>query len=527
MKKNDGDLYKWQKDCIAEWEAAGCRGIVNAVTGSGKTRLALAAAGSYAMKHPGARIRIVAPTIALANQWRQALIRMPGFASVRPGFYGDGVRDDPECRVMIYVINSARRGLAQHIRRDFALGRHVMLICDECHRYKSRENHRIFSFIDRDIREMELYSCLGLSATPFSGTDDELLTDVMGPEIYRYDLRRAADERTIATYAVCQVAADFMEEEAAAYRDLSDRISKVYGWLLQEYPHLRKLDKDRFIKEVSGLAGASDMDPSDPAGAFMLLTFQRKEISVLAEARTRCCIDLLDRLKDRGRMLIFSERIEQAEKIYSVILRRYGNIAGLYHSGMTKDARNRVLEDFREERTGILVSCRCLDEGLDVPDACIGIVVSGSSVPRQRIQRLGRIIRQSGAKESACLYYIYMRESSDEQAYLPGLDAAGSRDGSADTFDLRYYSSERIFSNDLYEYAAAEVLRRASANGAAGQQLAELRSCIQEGVCLPDYLQDDEVLDAHIRNESTVHARNYYRSMKSIHRCFTDSAEEK
>ena len=85
---------------------------------------------------------------------------------------------------------------------------------------------------------------------------------------------------------------------------------------------------------------------------------------------------------------------------------------------MTKDARERVLDEFRKGSIRVLISCRCLDEGIDVPDANIGIVLSSSAVERQRIQRLGRVVRRSPGKDTACLYYIYIRESSDDAAYL-------------------------------------------------------------------------------------------------------------
>ena len=66
---------------------------------------------------------------------------------------------------------------------------------------------------------------------------------------------------------------------------------------------------------------------------------------------------------------------------------RFGDVCGLYHSRLAKTVRERILNSFRSGESRILVACRALDEGIDVPDANIGIVMSGSSVRRQRIQR--------------------------------------------------------------------------------------------------------------------------------------------
>ena len=513
-------LYGWQEECLRVWKENECRGIVNAVTGTGKTVLALAAAARLLEEYPELRIRIVAPTIALANQWRQAVIRSPEFKGIRPGFYGDGIRDE-NSRIMIYVVNSARSGLERHIRADIALGRHVMLICDECHRYKSKENYKMFGFIDRDIGLMPLYHCLGLSATPFSGDGDEKLTAALGKEIFRYDLEAASSQQTISPFSICQIAADFLDHEADEYRQLSDEISKACIILYRAYPYLRDLPEGRFMREVSRLAKASDMSPDDPAARFLLLTYSRKRVSVLAETRVRCCLDIIRQCRSSGRILVFAERIEQAERIHRLLLRRYGSVAGLYHSGMNRAARVKALSDFRENRTSVRVSCKCLDEGLDVPDASVGIVVSSSAVPRQRIQRLGRIIRKSDGKDSACLYYIYIRDTSDDSAYLAG--ASTDR-----TFDLRYYSNEAVFSNDMYEYIAGNLLKSLSASSPAAieKQRLEIRRCINEGLCLPDYLLDDDALVRHIKTASSVHERNYYLVMRRIHRDYNISSTD-
>lgn len=508
------ELYRWQKDCLKTWKQQKYQGIVNAVTGSGKTQLALAAIRLLRGEHADLRVRIVAPTIALANQWRQSVLRDAKAGSDLPGFYGDGIRDEGDHSVMIYVVNSARSGLEKHMRADFALHRPVLLICDECHRYLSRENYRMFGFLTEDRTAFPLYHCLGLSATPFTGERDDDLKAVLGDEIYRYGFDEAKEQGVVSSFAVCQVAAEFLPEERLQYDELSNRIRVTYGVLLKEAPHLKALKGQAFMRELRRMAAAADMDPSDPAAALLLLYYQRRKLVVLARTRIRCCIDLLERIDPHLRIIIFSERIEQAEELQREIRRRFGHVCGIYHSQLSKDARKRNLNGFRESQFRILISCRALDEGLDVPDASVGIVLSSSNVSRQRIQRLGRILRRSPDKRMACLYYIYIHGSSDEAAYLPFLDPS-------EVFDLRYYSLENDFSNDLYTYAALQLYQRAESTGFCESALQELRRCIHEGLCRPDYLLPVPALSAYENSSvNDTHTQNYWRVMRAVANMF-------
>ena len=576
MKKEDIDsgtpsLYEWQRECLAAWEQHGRHGIVHVVTGAGKTFLALAAIERTRREYPDLMVRIVVPTIPLARQWETELLHHIGPEAWRPGFFGGGARDDPDRHVMIYVINSARDSLAGHIRRDLALQKHVLLICDECHHYQSRENRKIFSFLRTASRNSVPDTCrravkipeapapdpvvhepglaealapnyavrepgtveapvpdptvcepgpaasspaplcftLGLSATPFGTPDDSILIRSLGPEIYRYGFDTAVREGIISPFTVCEVSASFFADEMDAYALLTEKIRQVLARLFAAYPKLKGMGEREFLRAMTRIARESDMDPEEPATAFLLLTYQRKEISSLARARTACCLSLLERLSSEDRILIFCERISQAEDTAAQIRRRFGNICGIYHSEMDREARTRVLTEFRENRVRVLVSCRCLDEGIDVPDANIGIVMSSTAVERQRIQRLGRVIRRAPGKAAACLYYIYIRESTDDAAFLPDLEEC-------ETFRLRYYPAEDDFANDLYEYVGACLVRSARSRAYSPERMDELRACLTQGLTRADYLLTEKEQTARVRKADTTHLRNYWRIMRRV-----------
>lgn len=510
------NLYRWQQECLGAFRNNDYHGIIHVVTGAGKTRFALAAIDELTEKFDDLMIKIVVPAIPLAYQWQKILLHRAETEQMRPGFFGGERRDDPDRKVMIYIINSARDYLSRHVRHDMALGRHLLLICDECHHYQSRENRRIFSFLTPKTRVNGLYFSLGLSATPFGTQDDSFLIQSLGDKIYQYNFDDAVRDGVISPFTVCEVASSFYADELEKYRELSDQIRILSGKLDACYPHLKTLRETDFLKAVSAIAHEVDMDPEEPAAAFLLLTYQRKRLSNLALARIACGLSLIEHLDPSDRILVFCERISQVEDMAAAVRGRFGNICGIYHSEMTKDARLRVLNSFREGDIRILVSCRCLDEGIDVPDANIGIVLSSSAVERQRVQRLGRIVRSSPGKDTACLYYIYIRESSDDAAYLKEFE-------DYETFSLRYYPVEREFAHSLYEYAAACLLKKAEKSGYDKKQQRELRSCLKEGLVRADFLLPGNLQEKKIRSAARKHEKNYWSVMKKMGEMYTGS----
>ena len=302
--------------------------------------------------------------------------------------------------------------------------------------------------------------------------------------------------------------------EQEAYAALSAELLRALARLQRAHPEVNGLHGAAFLRRVSAIARAAEMDPAEPAAAYLLKTWQRKQLSAQAAGRLFCAMALLETLTPGDRTIVFSERIEQAEQLSAMIRRRWGNCCGIYHSHLSAEARQRNLRDFRERRSRILVSCRCLDEGIDVPDANVGIVLSGSSVERQRVQRLGRIVRAAPGKRAARLYYPYVRDSAEDAAYLPG------QPGDAASFPLRFELSDGSFSDSLYEYAAGELLRAAKARGDGEARRAELRRCLAEGLTRGDYLLPGPALAEAERKCPDRHGKNYWRTMRRLHRAF-------
>jgi len=213
-------LFIWQEECLDVWFENNCRGIINVVTGAGKTVFALGAIArleSMLADDSGRilKIKIVVPKIFLANQWSQVLKEDLGVSNTDIGIFS-GVRKDPyHRRFMIYVVNSARNTLSQHIAEDYQNNNPILLIADECHHYGSDENAHIFDFVSTipEFDATSKYFSLGLSATPKTTNYNEKIVPALGPEIFKYGFEDALNAKVINNFAIFNIKLNFSKLE--------------------------------------------------------------------------------------------------------------------------------------------------------------------------------------------------------------------------------------------------------------------------------------------------------------------------
>lgn len=527
MKK---ELYPWQEDCLKKWFGNRGRGMVQAVTGSGKTLLALTAAERLKNKlSQELRVKIVVPTGALMRQWNKTLKEylldadpqpnaassdpQPNAASSNPqreiGLRGAGFRSDIHHRYMIYVINSARYELARQILSDLQEGAAVLLIADECHRYESGQNRLIFEFLPYIKPYEDRFFSLGLSATLPSGQARSFLTSALGPQIYNYGIGQAVSMRTVCSYDIFHIALSFLPAENMEYREITERMNYLYTSLLKIHPSLKGLSVKELFDELSILSGSKNRKIAESASMYIRLSYQRKNLVCLASARISCACALIRRLPQSGKILIFSERIGQADELFERLRAQYPEKVGRYHSQMGQTANRNALERFRDGNIRILIACKAIDEGVDIPDADIGIILSGTSMQRQRIQRLGRIIRAAAGKERASLYYLHLTGTSEDACFLP--DSAENR-----IIDLEYLSDTESFLNPAYDEAAENLLAEMQLAGANPTTLAEAARCLELGCVRSDWLMNRSDLQSRADSAKTTGDRNYWICMKRI-----------
>ncbi|NTV62803.1 MAG: DEAD/DEAH box helicase [Oscillochloris sp.] len=367
----------YQTEAMEAWQAAEGRGTVVLPTGAGKTVLALMAIARLKL-----RTLIIVPTIELLHQWRTAVIERLGVAPEHVGLVGDGRKDPRAITIMTYA-SAALPGAP--------IVGYGLLICDEAHHLPAPAHRSIAARSAAPYR-------LAITATPERGDGaEEELYRLIGPAIYR---------RSPSDLAAAGHLAQFQERRI--YVDLAPEEALRYGALMGEWKWFLARQRGALAKGGDSFGELIKRSGSDPAARNALRAHhQARMIALNAEAKIGAAARLLARHRDE-KLLIFSE--------YTALVERASRELGLpaitYRTAA--DERRRSLERFRSGAYSKLVAGRVLNEGVDVPDARVAIVLSGNSTPREHIQRLGRIIRPKEGQ--ATLYELITRHTSEVRA---------------------------------------------------------------------------------------------------------------
>ena len=266
---------------------------------------------------------------------------------------------------MIYVINSARYELARKILAELRGGEAVLLIADECHHYGSGQNSLIFEFLPYIKPCGENFFSLGLSATLPSGEERQYLSSVLGREIYSYGMEEAGAMRTVCRYDIFHIGLEFRKEEREEYEEISEQMSRLSHKLQQMYPALRELGQRERYAMLSQITGGGDKRAAEAAARYLALSYKRKSVVCLASERVSCVCALIERLDVKKGILIFGERVSQAEELYGILQNKYPGRVGRYHSKMGRQANKNVLERFYTGEIHILIACKAMDEGVE------------------------------------------------------------------------------------------------------------------------------------------------------------------
>jgi len=162
----------------------------------------------------------------------------------------------------------------------------------------------------------------------------------------------------------------------------------------------RQLEYDKLTRAIARMINRFGPEAEETIALFL----KRARVLNLSLNRVRLALKLV--AANRGkRILVFHEDIEACNLIHRVLVEN-GVKSGVYHSKLALKARAQVLSEYRRGRLTVLVTCRALDEGFNVPETEIGIIAASTATRRQRIQRLGRVVRPASGKQSADIYTL-------------------------------------------------------------------------------------------------------------------------
>ncbi len=351
------ELRGYQREAIRMWQESGMRGVVVLPTATGKTHI-----GIEALTRISESAIIVAPTIELIQQWRTTLEKSLG---IRIGQLGGDVRDIQDITVSTY--DSAFL-LAEKLGNRFRF-----LLADEVHHMASEQYSQIAKMYAAPYR-------LGLTAT-YERSDGlhEMLAPYMGGKVFELGYEELKDN--ISGFQINRVSVELSDEEEMEY----NRYRNTFLSYIRRYNTSinGQFDFQNFVRRSWNREGRE-----------ALLAWRKsRQIAFNARAKLDFIRYVMARHKNE-KTLIFSEDTDTAYLVSKEFL-----IPALTYKTPAKE-RKLYLDHFREGRITKLSTSRILDEGVDVPDASVAVIISGSGSNRQFKQRLGRIVRPGTGKQA-------------------------------------------------------------------------------------------------------------------------------
>ena len=357
-------LREWQENAFPLWWAKK-RGIMKVVTGGGKTVFAIHCLKKYLEEEPDKTILIVVPSIALLDQWYEGISL--NFDSKDIALNGGGEQIEQISKVCITTIDSLKN-IINKIDPE-----NTLLIVDECHKIGTEKRGEMLTG--------NWHATLGLSATPERDYDDNfyiIIKKILGDIIFDYDYIDAREDEVIVNFKLLYAYAEMTKDEEEKYKKFTKSIQRraatIGGNNMNDYP-------------------------------LKMLIFNRARMVKNSKNRIPFGVELLQKHK-RESWIVFTENKKQAKE-FNKIINTKGYKSAIYNTDLDNAEREENLNNFKSGNLNVLVSCTALDEGFDMPEADGAMILSASSSKRQRIQRMGRVLRITANKENALIVTVY------------------------------------------------------------------------------------------------------------------------
>tara|TARA_A100000164_G_scaffold57524_1_gene46195 strand:- start:850 stop:2019 length:1170 start_codon:yes stop_codon:yes gene_type:complete len=365
-------LREWQENAFPLWWAKK-RGIIKVVTGGGKTVFAIHCLKKYLEEEPNKSILIVVPSIALLDQWYEGISL--NFKNKDIALNGGGEQITDLSKVCITTIDSLKNIISKVEQQS------TLLIVDECHKIGTEKRGEMLAG--------NWHATLGLSATPERDYDDNfyiIIKRILGDIIFDYDYIDAREDEVIVNFKLLYAYAEMTEAENDKYKDFTKKIQRraatIGGNNMNDYP-------------------------------LKMLIFNRARMVKNSKNRIPSGVKLLQKYK-RDSWIVFTENKKQAKE-FNKIINKKGYKSAIYNTDLDNAEREENLNNFKSGNLNVLVSCTALDEGFDMPEADGAMILSASSSKRQRIQRMGRVLRITANKENALIVTVYSSKTEFEK----------------------------------------------------------------------------------------------------------------
>lgn len=392
-----------QIDAYSAWIENGKKGIFAMATGSGKTVTALNCIRKQYKENGYYKAIIVVPTQALAIQWEhetksfnyQNIVSTHSdkdWKNILSRYITRSLLDSTKSIILITTYATFNRNDIQSFLKKVRGVETFIYVADEAHNIGSQNslNH---------LPEMINWR-IGLSATPERIYDDlgseklyEFFNSKPPKYTYRYTMKQAIEEGILCHYDYYPIFIELTSSEMEEYERISDQLRKYID---------------------------ADTGKYKPDAEKLLL--KRKRIIHKAENKKIAISDLLEELRQKQKLdytfVFVPEGYEPDYSIndsyninqddvhiideYAQMFKEHGYSYHKYISGL--DDAPSILQNFADGDIQILLSMKCLDEGVDIPRAEHAIFCSSTGNPRQFVQRRGRVLRKCKGKEKAKIW---------------------------------------------------------------------------------------------------------------------------
>lgn len=404
--KNDKKLFFYQADALNKWKANNHKLLFEMATGTGKTRTAIAGIKYLNQTRKRLITIITTPQNTLSKQWKDEVDAQKLTFDENVIIDGSVPQWD---RLLVKLLLKNGTGMADHIclytthntassdkftnaiQQNLQNGTDVLFVGDETH------------WLGAHKFQHALLPCykyrIGLSATPSRWFDDvgtAKLVAFYGNANFEFTIKDALTEYNPMTgkhflvnyhYLISKVSLD--EDETEEYKNISAKISKL--WNLKDNTPDTTITLERLIEKRANIIKNASAKYNQLEIILDELQAKGRIENLIIFVSPQQMVEVLNILASRE--IIFHKL---TEKEGTKVEKRFGN----------KSEREHIISKFKSRDYQVIVAIKCMDEGIDIPTADVGILMASSTNPREYVQRIGRIIRQSPNKHSAVLYDI-------------------------------------------------------------------------------------------------------------------------
>lgn len=381
-------LKDHQTEALEGWEKQSFRAVYQGCTGCGKTVIAISAIRCQLDK--GKTVLVLVPGKELLYHWKKEISRCIGDIEISYMLCGDGNNSwrkpgtlarwsspsKTNKRVIIAMMDTV---VSPEFLGKITQGEHLFIVADEIHRMGSPMRRNFF--------RIESGPRFGVSATPRRYNDlvgTQAIIDYFGAILQPpYTLEKAIKDKVLTPYFYHPITVALTDIEQEEWDQISSKISKIYAATVNSSNQGNDDQKNRFLD---------------------MMIIERARIIKKASNKVKASVDIIKSKYEEGqKWLVYCEDISQLSQVCDAI-RAEGIDSYVYYADMP-GSREDTLEYFGLNG-GVLVSIRCLDEGVDIPSTTHALVLASSRNPREFIQRRGRILRKADNKVFSELFDI-------------------------------------------------------------------------------------------------------------------------